>query len=59
MEEREANPQSGLPGGNIFTSNTSANVPGLTGGSEDLTWTYRGEGHNKGEQEGLIEKIEM
>lgn len=59
MEEREVNPQSGLPGGNIFTSNTSANVSGLTGRSEDLTWTYRGERQSKGEEEGIIEKREM
>lgn len=41
--------KSGLPGGNIFTSRTSADVSGLTDWPEALTWTYRDrrEGQNK------------
>lgn len=63
LEDREGIPQSGLPGGNIFTSNTSANVSGLTDWPEALTGTYRDskEGKNQRKKEksvGVIEKIE-
>lgn len=40
---REKNPQSSLPGGNIFTSNISANVPGLTDLPETPILTSIGE----------------